>query len=41
LALGKFISKLIIKFKENRIQELFLNFGLGLGIILLLTQLLM
>ena len=41
LALGRFVSKLIIKFKENRIQELFLNFGLGLGIILLLTQLLM
>ncbi len=41
LALGRFISKLIIKFKENRIQELFLNFGLGLGVILLLTQVLM
>ncbi|MCK9467403.1 MAG: hypothetical protein M0P94_03680 [Candidatus Absconditabacterales bacterium] len=41
LALGKFLSKKITKFKENRIQELFLNFGLGLGIILLLSQTLM
>jgi len=41
LALGKFLSKKITKFKENRIQELFLNFGLWLGIILLLSQTLM
>lgn len=41
LALGTTLSKLIIKFKENRIQELFLNFGLWLGAILILTQILM
>ncbi|HRX64250.1 MAG TPA: hypothetical protein P5060_04050 [Candidatus Absconditabacterales bacterium] len=41
LALGTWLSKLIIKFKENRIQELFLKFGFGLGVLLLFVQLLM
>jgi len=41
LALWSWLSKMIIKFKENRIQELFLKFGFGLGAILILTQILM
>ena len=40
LALWSWLSKMIIKFKENRIQELFLKFGFGLGAILILTQIL-
>ncbi len=41
LALWTWLSKLIIKFKEHRIQELFLKFGFGLWILLLFVQLLM
>lgn len=41
LALWSWLSKMIVKFKENRIQELFLKFGIGLWVILILTQILM
>jgi len=41
LAFGTRLSKLIIKFKEHRIQEMFLKFGLGLWVLLLLVQILM
>ena len=38
LAFWTRISKLIFKFKENRIQELFLNFGIWLWTLMLLWQ---
>lgn len=41
LAFGTWISKMIIKFKEHRIQEMFLKFWIGLWALLLLVQFLM
>lgn len=41
LALGNRISKMIINFKQNRIQELFLKFWIGLWVLLLFVQFLM
>ncbi|MFZ2150417.1 MAG: hypothetical protein WAZ12_04565 [Candidatus Absconditicoccaceae bacterium] len=40
LSLGTWISNKIIKFQETRRQEMFLNFGIGLGVMLLLVYVL-
>jgi hypothetical protein len=39
-ALGTFISKKYIQFKETRRQEMVINFGIGLGFFLLLIYIL-
>ena len=41
LSLGTLISKKRIKFSQNRMQEMFLNFGIWLGVFLLLIKVLM
>ncbi|MEI7562705.1 MAG: hypothetical protein WCJ39_03140 [bacterium] len=40
LAFGTWISQKIIKFKEQRRQEMIINFGIGLGVFLLFLSLL-
>jgi len=40
LSLGTWISKKWIKFSETRWQEMFINFGIGIGVILLLLYIL-
>jgi len=41
LAFGTWVSDKILKFKENRWQEMFINFGIWLGVFLLFVRLLL